>query len=632
MTTEETMIKPEIRKFDAEVGKILQLMIHSLYTNEDIFLRELISNASDACDKLRYLSLTNPNLVSDDQPLKITISANKAAKTLTITDNGIGMSHEELIENLGTIARSGTQNFIQNLTGDSKKDIQLIGQFGVGFYSAFMVADEVTVISRKAGENQAYIWQSRGDGEYTIKPAEGDSIRGTSITLHLKEGKDEYLDKFRIRFIVTTYSDHISFPVEFIDEEGKALVLNSASALWTRNKSDVTDEQYKEFYKHVAHAGDEPWMILHNRNEGTLEYTNLLFIPTTKPFDLFYPDRKPRVKLYVKRVFITDEGVDVVPSYMRFLRGVVDSEDLPLNISRETLQHNHIIEKIKKSIVKRVISELKKKMESDFESYLQFWSGFGAVLKEGLCEGHEGKENILEVCLFRSALHDKLISLDEYISNMKENQENIFYLSGDDPEKLKNSPQLEGFLKRGIDVLLFSDSVDDFWVNVVHEYKEKGLKSVTRTGIDLDKISPLPEEKAEEKKEEMKEEDLTGLIEFVKATLGSIIKDAVISNKLTDSPACLTVAEGAMDIRMERFLIDQKQLPHSSPKIFELNVKNPVVKYIMTSLSDDSKKTENEELVKLLFDQACIIEGEAINDKGAFSKRINNFLQKAFAA
>lgn len=625
-----TNITEEHIKFDAEVGKILQLMIHSLYTNKDIFLRELISNSSDACDKLRYLSLTNSELIKNDPDFKINISVNETERTITITDNGIGMNRTDLIENIGTIARSGTQNFLSQLTGDKSKDLQLIGQFGVGFYSGFMVADKMTVISRKAGENEVWQWESKGDGEYTLKQL-SDTIlnRGTSVTLHLKTDQDDFLDKFRIRHIVKIYSDHIAFPIEFTPAEGDTEIINDAAAIWMRTKNDITPEQHAEFYRQVAHLPDSPWLTIHNKNEGLVEYTNLLYIPSTKPFDLFNPDRASKVKLYVKRVFIGADGIQLVPSYMRFLQGVVDSEDLPLNISRETLQHSHYLEKIRKSITKKIVTELKTKLESSPETYKDFWNNFGAVLKEGLCESLplDEKEKLLEICLFRSALHDKLISLAEYIDNMKEGQECIFYLSGDSVEKIKNSPQLEGFLKNNIDVLLFVDTVDDFWVSVMHNYKNKDLKSVTRSGIELDKIlKPKTEEPEEQKPEPINDNDKI-IIDYFKKVLGNIIMDAKISGKLVDSPVCLAVAEGAMDIRMERYLKEQKQLGNSFAKILEININHPIIDKIRKAL-DMSDTVFAEELVLALFDQACIIEGESVTDISAFSKRMNNLLAR----
>lgn len=624
-------IKEEHIKFDAEVGKILQLMIHSLYTNKDIFLRELISNASDACDKLRYMSLTDDSLISEDSELKIRISINEEKKQLIITDNGIGMNRQDLIENIGTIARSGTQSFLSKLTGDSAKDMQLIGQFGVGFYSGFMVASEMEVVTRKAGEKDVWFWSSKGDGEYIIKKLENsDAKRGTSIILHLKEEEGEFVEKFRIRHIVKTYSDHISFPIEFIAEDGAVEVFNNASAIWTRPRSEVSKEQHQEFYKQVAHLPDQPWHIIHNKNEGMVEYTNLLYIPSTKPFDLFSPERRSKLKLYVKKVYIGDDGINLAPAYLRFLHGVVDSEDLPLNISRESLQHSNSLEKIRKSITKRVISELKQKLDSERDSYVEFWGNFGAVLKEGLCEAmpQEEREKILEVCLFKSALHDKFISLGEYISSMKEGQETIFYLSGDTVEKAKNSPQLEGFIKNGIDVLLFTDTVDDFWANVVHTYKEKEMKSVTRSGIELDKIlKPKQENESEEnKQEQVLTEHEQKIVDFFKTTLGSVIMDAKISGKLVESPVCLAVAEGAMDIRMERYLKDQKQIGKSFAKIIEVNINHPIIEKISQSL--ESNKSLAEELVFALYDQACIVEGEPIDDIAGFSRRMNNLLAR----
>lgn len=620
-------------QFSAEISKILQLMIHSLYTNKDIFLRELISNASDANDKLRYLALTQPELLKGDQQLKITLSANKDARTLTIADNGIGMNREELIAHLGTIAKSGTQEFFSALTGDTKKDVTLIGQFGVGFYSSFIVADKVTVESRKAGEDKGYVWESKGKGEFSVRELDKEIPRGTRITLHIREGEDVYLDKFRIRHIAQTYSDHIEFPIEFIDEEGKTETINAGSALWSRPKSEVTLQQYQEFYHHVAHSPDEPWMILHNKVEGTMSYTNLLFIPSIRPFDLFHPDRKRRVKLYVKRVFITEEGINLIPHYLRFMRGIIDSEDLPLNISRETLQQNPVLDKIRESIAKKVLSELKKKAESEPESYIKFWGNFGSVIKEGLCEAHSPKELILEASRFYSTHGEGLTSLDDYISRMKPGQEHVFYLTGERLENLRKHPQLEGFTKRGIEVLLFADHVDDFWVNVVHKYKDKPLLSVTRSTVDLDKIATLPaEEKAEEQKEKPQEKDISTLIAFLKTTYGEEVKDVRTTAKLANSPVCLAVGEGDMDIRMERFLVENKQLPSRSAKILEINPHHPIIQTLMARVAQKGTSDEAADMAWLLLDQARILEGDEVGDPAAFTWRMNSYLQKALAA
>lgn len=629
------MTAKETRQFGAEVGKVLHLMINSLYTNKDIFLRELISNASDACDKLRYEALTKPELTKDDADLKIRLYIDKETRVLTIADNGIGMNHEDLIENLGTIARSGTQNFLESLSGDTKKDTQLIGQFGVGFYSSFMVADKVVVTSRKAGEDQAWVWTSDGQGEFTIEESPSPASRGTSIALHLREGEDSYLDKIHLKYVVNTYSDHISLPIVFINEEleNKEVVFNSASALWAKPKSEISDEQYNQFFKNVSHLSGEPWLTLHNKVEGTIEYTSLLFIPSSKPFDLFHPDRKTTVKLYVKRVFITEDNTRLLPSYLRFVKGIVDSEDLPLNISRETLQHNSMVDKIRASLTKKILSELKSKSKKEPLEYEKFWENFGAALKEGLCEGMENKTQILETCRFyTSQFPNQLTSLDEYISRMKDGQKHIYYLIGDSIEGLKNSPQLEGFAKRGVEVVLMTDTVDDFWVNVVPEYKEKELKSVTRSDIDLDGDNTKEQEEAKDDASETTDSDtINTLVAKIKLTLGDKIADVQVSKKLTESPVCLAVKDGAMDIRMERFLIDQKQLHSASAKILEINAKHPVITKLAADL-ENSADAECEDTIHLLYDQACIVEGQTITDPSAFSQRLSSVLKKALLA
>ncbi|PIR31761.1 MAG: molecular chaperone HtpG [Alphaproteobacteria bacterium CG11_big_fil_rev_8_21_14_0_20_44_7] len=607
------------RKFGTETAKILQLVIHSLYTNKDIFLRELISNASDACDKLRFAAQSDAALLGDEPELKISLSVDKDKRTITIADNGIGMNEAELAENLGTIAKSGTQGFLEQLSGDKKQDLSLIGQFGVGFYSSFMVAEKVVVHSRKAGEGQGYVWESKGEGEYKIGEASNVS-RGTSITLHLRADEDTYLDKFRLQHIVKTYSDHVATPVIFTDEEGKDEQFNSGTALWMRPKSEISDEQYQEFYKAIAHQIDEPFLRLHGKAEGVMEYNYLLFIPNTKPFDLFHPDRMRRVKLYVRRVFIAEEGVEIIPRYLRFLRGIVDSEDLPLNVSRETLQSNPLLERIRGSLTKKILSELKKKSEKDAENYEKFWNNFGAVLKEGLCESLENREQILEVCKFRSTESDNLTNLDEYIARAPEGQKEIYYLSGEDVAAMRESAQLEGFKKRGIEVLLFTDNVDDFWVQAGHEYKGKEFKSVTRSDIDLAGEG--------EETDAQDEKDNDDLVELFKKELGDKVKDVRISKKLESSPVCLTVAEGDMDIRMERFLREQQQLPHGSTKILEINPNHTLIK----SIASAKANADIGDLINLLYDQALIQEGEKLGDIKGFSTRLAKFLEKALVA
>lgn len=623
------MTKPEIIKFNAEIDKVLHLMIHSLYTNKDIFLRELISNASDACDKLRYEATKKSDLLSD-QPFKISIAADKKKQLLSIEDNGIGMNKNDLIQNLGTIASSGTQKFLETATGDKDKDLQLIGQFGVGFYSAFMIADKVTVESRKAGEDDTWKWHSSGTGEFTINKEDKKRNVGTKITLHIKDSEQEFLDKFKINHIISTYSDHISIPIEFIDleaEKDNTKVINSSSALWLKPRSQVSEEDYKEFYKKISHSGDTPWMTLHNKNEGNLEYSNLLFVPSNPTFDLFHPDRKRSVKLYIKRVFINDEGIEIIPRYLRFLRGVVDSEDLPLNISRETLQHNHILNQIKHSITTRVINELEKKLQKDQNSYMDFWKSFGAVLKEGLCEKLQNAEKLMNICLFKSMKHNKMITINEYIKDMHKDQQDIYYITGDE-NKISNSPQLEGFKEKGIDVLLLTDSVDDFWVNNISTHNDKNLKSVTRSDIDIKNIGK-PDSSASEHKD-AKDKDTTAedkmLTEYLKNILGDAVKDVRISKKLVSTPVCLVSDEGTMDIRMERFLIEQKQLNKASTKVLEVNTDDPIIKAISKKIKDNNTTNRTDEIIRLMFDQACVIENEPVLNSSEFSRRINELI------
>lgn len=622
-------------QFDVEVGKILNLMINSLYTNKDVALRELISNASDACDKLRYLAQQDQNLLSKDE-LKVTISSDPTAKKLIVEDNGIGMDKQDLFENLGTIAKSGTENFVKSLTGDNKKDIQLIGQFGVGFYSSFMIANEVEVISRKAGTDQTYCWKSAGHGNFTIDQTENLKHCGTKIILHLKDDAKEFLDHFHIQNVVETYSDHIDIKIELIAQDGKAEAINSNGAIWTKSPKEISAEQYQQFYKHVSHLPGDPYMTIHNKVEGVLEYTNLLFIPSIKPFDLFHPDRRGRVKLYVKKVFISEE-LELTPAWLRFMRGIIDSQDLPLNISRETLQHNLVLDKIKTAVIKKILSELKKKAESSEEEYLKFWNNFGAVLKEGLCEPTNFRDQILEICRFYSSRSpNKLISLKEYLSNLKENQEKIYYITAESVEKAKASPQLEGFISKDIEVLFLTDAVDEFWVMVNNNYQQKDFQSITRTDIDLEKIAESQSKKSEDNDEANKAKDVTNssfddLSKFIKEILKDHIKDVRISKKLTNSPVCLAVESGAMDIRMERYMLEQKQIPSSSSKIFEINPKHHIIKNLQKNLNEESKKEENILIIKTLFDQACIVEGEPILDNQDFSSRLVKLITNAFA-
>ena len=605
--------------FNAEVARVLHLMIHALYTNKDIFLRELISNASDACDKLRYQAQQNDTLMEDGSELAIHLSFDEGTNSFTVADSGIGMNRDDLIEHLGTIAKSGTAEFMEKLSGDANKDANLIGQFGVGFYSAFMVADAVTVRTRKAGESQGWEWYSDGQGSFTITEVDGDIARGTAITLHMKDEAKEYLDKHKISHVVKTYSDHIAFPISLAVEGEEAQTLNDGTAIWARAKSDITDEQYQEFYRHVAHTPDEPWLTLQNKVEGTLEYTNLLYVPGMKPFDLFHPDRKTRVKLYVKRVFITDEGVELVPAYLRFLRGVIDSDDLPLNISRETLQKNVTLDKIRESVAKRVLGELKKKASKDIESYRTFWGNFGAVIKEGLCEAIGPRDKLLDACLFTSTEEREGTTLEAYKERMKEGQEAIYYVLGDRSEALANSPQIEGFKKRGIEVLLLSDHVDDFWTNVTQQYGELPFRDVQMAGEDL-KNFPLDDAEEAKQEEAAPEDEVNTLIATMKELFGEEVADVRTTEKLSESPVCLAVAEGAMHARMERFLMEHNQLNRTMPKILEINPRHPLIAKLATQAGDKDAIADS---AWLLLDQARITEGEPVSDMAAFTRRLN---------
>lgn len=610
-------------EFQAEVSKLLNIVAHSLYSHKEIFLRELISNASDACDKLRYEALTDGDLIKGDADFAITLTADKKAGTLTIADNGIGMSKDELIENLGTIARSGTSAFVNQLTGDSKKDMALIGQFGVGFYSSFMVADKVEVVSKRAGADEAWRWTSDGQGAYTIGEAERDG-RGTTITLTVNKEGEEFLEEMRIKNVVKTYSDHIALPINLGEE-----TLNTASALWTRQKKDITEDQYKEFYHHVAHQFDDPWMTLHNRVEGVIEYTNLLFIPSSRPFDIFNPERKQHVKLYVKRVFITDDCEELLPSYLRFTKGVVDAQDLSLNISREMLQKDAVVAKIRSGLTKRILGELKKKAEKKPEEYATFWEAFGPVLKEGIYEDFANRETLVDISRFRSTASDELTSLAAYIERMKEGQEHIFYITGDDLDAVSKSPQLEGFRSKGIEVLLLTDPVDEFWVPAFGPYKEKEFHSVTRGGVDLGAIKNADEtDDSEDKKDDAEDSSIDSLIAAFKLSLGETVKDVRKSNRLTDSAVCLVADENGMDMRLQRMLAQQEKGMGLIPPVLELNAGHPLIKKLAEVSDKDATDSLLTDAAQLLLDQARIIEGEKLPDPAAFAKRMTDIMAR----
>ncbi len=606
--------------FQAEVARLLHMMVHSVYSEREIFLRELISNAADACDRRRYEALTNPELLGD-APLEITITIDKAARTLTLSDTGIGMSREELIENLGTIARSGTARFMEAAkNADTKTSApDLIGQFGVGFYSAFMVADKVRVVSRRAGSDEAWAWESDGLGSFTVEPAERDAV-GTTITLHMKEDATEFLEKHRLASIIRTYSDHIDIPIKLAEVGETPETANTAQALWTRSKSDIEDKDYIEFYHHISGMYDEPLRTLHYKVEGKLEYTCLLFTPSHAPFDLYDPERKSRVKLYVKRVFITDDCEELLPAYLRFMRGVVDAQDLALNISREMLQYNPVLAAMKKAITGKVLADYAKMAESEPETYLKFWGQFGRVLKEGLYEDFERREELLKLARFKSSAQDGWTSLADYVSRMKDGQKAIYYLTTD--EGAARSPQLEGFKARGIEVLLLTDPIDDFWLGVVHEFDGKPFQSITKaSSADLSALG-----EAKDLGEAAPEGDVSRLIAVMKGVLGDAVKDIRTSERLTDSPVCLVADEGDMDLRLSRMLKAHDRLQSVAPRVLEINPRHDLVRQLADRSGQDGQYDTIALASQLLLDQARILEGEPLPDLAAFSKRMSDVL------
>jgi len=659
----------ETLSFQAEVSRLLDIVANSLYSHKEIFLRELISNASDACDRLRYAAIAQPDLIAGDPDFTIRIAAEKAGRRLTIADNGIGMTRDELVENLGTIARSGTAAFVAQLE-DSDADVSQIGQFGVGFYSAFMVAEEVEVVSRKAGEDRSWCWRSDGKGSFEVAESERDLARGTEITLTLKKGEEGFLAPEEIRRIVTTYSDHIAIPIVLAGKDGAGQALNQASALWTRPKSEISEEQYKEFYHHVGHGFDDPWMHLHFKAEGVIEYAGLLYVPSSRPFDLFHPDRQHQLKLYVKRVFITDDCAGLVPSYLRFLRGVIDSEDLPLNVSREMLQTNPVVAKIRKAVVKRVLGELKRKAEKDPEDYALFWNNFGAVLKEGLYEDESQRGAILELARFQTTARPakgedangeagtdgagkdgaakedaaeaapgaNLVGLKDYVARMAEGQQAIYYISGDAPESLRRSPQLEGFRAKGVEVLLLTDAVDDFWLSVVPDYDGKPFKSVTRGATDLDAIEaakasqPPEDESASTSQAPPEPANLDSLIAFVKLTLKDQVKDVRPSERLTESPVCLVADEGDLDMHLERMLKQHRQIDTASRRILEVNPGHALIRCLAQRVEAGGPAADLEDAARLLLDQALILEGETPPDPAAFTRRLSHLVARGLAS
>lgn len=626
--------------FQTEVKQLLHLMIHSLYSNKEIFLRELVSNASDAADKLRFKALSDNSLYGDDSELFVRISVDKDAKTITISDNGIGMTRDDVMNNLGTIAKSGTAEFFGQLSGDQAKDSQLIGQFGVGFYSAFIVADEVTVRTRSALDNNTagVEWRSRGEGEFEIADIE-KARRGTDIVLHLKDDAEEFLDEYRLRGIINKYSEHLSIPVqmwkepvpESEDSEGNKVeaqpgeweTVNSGKALWTRDKSEITDDEYKEFYKTVAHDFDEPLLWTHNKVEGTTEYTNLLYIPKRAPWDLWNREQQHGVKLYVKRVFIMDDAEQLMPTYLRFVRGLVDSNDLPLNVSREILQDNKITRSMRNGSTKKVLQILKKLAKDNKEEYQQFWDTFGNVLKEGPAEDHSNRERIAELLRFASTHNDSAVqsvSLDDYIERMKDGQDKIFYIVADSYEAAKNNPALEIFRKKGIEVLLLSDRIDEWLMSHLTEFKEKQLQSVTRGDLDLGELDDEENKAEQEKTEEAFKENLE---RFEKA-LGDKVKKVRVTHRLTDSPACIITDEHDMSTQMAKLMEAAGQAVPETKYIFEVNPEHALVQRMLEK-DDDTFK----EWAEVLLDQATLAERGNLKDPASFVAKLNKLMLNA---
>lgn len=618
------MSQTEKYEFQAEVGKVLDIVVNALYSHSEIFLRELISNASDAADKLRYSALTHPDLMKDHGAFEIILKPDKSAKTLSVIDNGIGMNKEELIQNLGTIAKSGSAEFAAHLTGDSKKDMNLIGQFGVGFYSAFMVASKVEVFTRKAGDSTGWHWTSEGSGSFTIEEDKATPV-GTNILLHLKKEFEEFLDPMRLRFIVKQYSDHVSIPI--ILENGKDReTLNSASALWARPKSEITEEQYRDFYRSLTHNFDDPWLTLHYNAEGIIEYKALLFIPSKAPFDLFQPDKKRGLNLYVNRVFISDEVEELLPHYLRFVRGVIDTNELPLNVSREMLQHTPVLAKIRKGIVTRLLEEMKKK-SSDTDSYNAFWKDFGIVFKEGLYEEPENVKKIAPLCRFYSSKVDGLTTLDEYISRMAKGQKNIYYITGDDLTVLRNNPSLEGFAAKGIEVLLLTDPIDEFWPQVFNEWDDKKILSVTQPDKDFEEMKSL-----EKNDDEVLDDGLqTLLVSKVKEILKDQVGDVQMTNRLNKSPVALKAANGQMSIHLERLMKQHgQQQAFASTRILELNPRHTLVRKLGQAVFDKAPDEKIADAVWILYDEARAIEGEPLQDPAGFMEKVNAFMEKGF--
>lgn len=628
------MSNKQTMSFQTEIKQLLNLMIHSLYSDKEIFLRELVSNASDAIDKFRFLQVSQPEL-NKGAELAVEISFDKDAKTITVSDNGVGMTYDEVIENIGTIAKSGTKSFLENLSGDAKKDANLIGQFGVGFYSAFIVADKVELLTLKAGEttSQAVKWISDGSGEFSIETENKLDGNGTTIVLHLKDGNDDLLSDWGLRNIIRKYSDHINYPIKMYkapekDKDGNDIInteletVNKANALWARSKNEVTEEEYKEFYKHISHDYHEPMKWIHSRVEGAQEYTQLLYIPSKAPFDLYDANRRYGIKLYVKRVFIMDDAEKLLPNYLRFVRGVIDSQDLSLNVSREILQSSRDIDAIRSGSTKKVLGLLEDIAKNEPEKYLELWTEFGPVIKEGVIEDHANKERVAKLCRFASTHNSgdiKNVSLEDYVARMKDGQDKIYYITAENFNSAKNSPHLEVFKQKGIEVILLTDRVDEWVASHLFEFDGKSLVSVAKGKLDL---GNLDDEKPSEEEIKQQDEQAKPILEKIKTALTGKVKDVVVTTRLVDSPACLVVDNNAMSMQMERLMRQAGQeMPANQPTL-EINLKHKLISKLESSI--DQNQTDALSLV--IFEQAQLTEGIQLDDPVGFVKRMNNFI------
>ncbi len=641
MSAKKKEQQPKQHPFGADVSRLLDIVAHALYTNHDVFLRELISNSADACDRLRYDAITNPDLIKDNPEFRICVYKDTTNRTVTLVDNGIGMDKTELAENLGVIAKSGTAALMEQIkkTQDEKNKLKLIGQFGVGFYAGYMVAHKIEVISHKAGSDKIWAWESDGKTGFTIAPANDiqkarlDGARGTAITLHIKDEASEFLLDDKIKATVQEYSDHISVPIflgapALIAKDKDAQAINTASALWMKPKSEISKQDYDNFYKHISGGFDEPLLTSHWRAEGKIEFTGLLYIPTLRPWDLFDPTRRHFVKLYVRRVFITDDIETLMYPWLRFIRGIIDSEDLPLNISRESLQYNPTIEKIRSAVARKILGDLDKLSRDDPPGFAAFWGQFGPALKEGLYDAPEHREALLKVCRFYSTHDngDKFTSLADYVERMRDGQDKIYYLSGENLMNIKNSPQLEGFKAKGIEVLFFTDTIDDFWLQSVLDYKDKKFQSITKGDIDLKKFDKKHEQQQETQNEEDIPDDISALLEKFQTILENAVHNVRKSSRLTDSPVCLVAPDDGVDMYMERVLrLHQKYQAESRP-VLEVNTDHPLIRKLAES---NAKGEDMGDAALLLLDQARIIQGEPIQNPTDFARRMSEFMRKA---